>query len=134
MNDSIMYWNGVALEANRRSHTNGKMEQTGPTLSARALAIVHLAMHDAYVAIAKPAGLAPYLPSLPPAPVGAAAASAVAGAAHEALSALFPSLRKYFDEKLQEANPRDPGLQFGRAVGAALVEDRVGDPSAGDAG
>lgn len=45
--DAILYWNDVALEANRISHTNGKGEQTGPTLSSRALAIVHLAMYDA---------------------------------------------------------------------------------------
>jgi hypothetical protein len=46
--DPILYWNEVSLEANRVSHTNGKNEQTGPTLSSRALAIVHLAMYDAY--------------------------------------------------------------------------------------
>jgi hypothetical protein len=28
--DPILYWNAVALEANRVSHTNGKGEQTGP--------------------------------------------------------------------------------------------------------
>ncbi len=28
--DAILYWNDVALEANRVSHTNGKGEQTGP--------------------------------------------------------------------------------------------------------
>jgi len=33
---SILYWNEVALEANRVSHANGKGEQTGPPLSARA--------------------------------------------------------------------------------------------------
>ena len=43
-------WNEVTLEANRISHTNGRSEQTGPTLSSRALAIVHLAMYDAYAA------------------------------------------------------------------------------------
>ena len=42
--DPILYWNEVALEANRVSFTNGKKEQPGPTLSSRALAIVHLAM------------------------------------------------------------------------------------------
>src|SRR5215216_3352726 len=49
MDDPILYWNDVALEANRVSHTNGKGEQTGPALSSRALAIVHLAMYDAFV-------------------------------------------------------------------------------------
>jgi vanadium chloroperoxidase len=135
MTDSIMFWNGVALEANRVSHTNGQQEQTGPTLSARALAIVHLAMYDAYVAVARPAGLAPYLPGLPAVPAGASASAAVAGAAHETLSALFPSQRTFFDDKLQEAGaPDGPARQYGRLVGAALLEDRSGDPKAGDEG
>lgn len=48
MPDSILIWNAVVLEANRISHTeSSKMEQAGPPLSARALAIVHLAMYDA---------------------------------------------------------------------------------------
>ncbi|HSK01127.1 MAG TPA: hypothetical protein VK932_07795 [Kofleriaceae bacterium] len=135
MSDSILFWNDVALEANRVSHTNDAGEQTGPTLSARALAIVHLAMYDAYVAVAKPAGLAPYLPGLPAAPPGASAPAAVAGAAHETLQALFPSQRQYLHDKLVEAGrPGDPGQQFGRAIGRALLEDRVHDPDAGDAG
>jgi Vanadium chloroperoxidase N-terminal domain len=58
--DPIIYWNEVALEANRVSHTNGKNEQTGPTLSSRALGIVHLAMYDAF------AGISGNPPDLPP--------------------------------------------------------------------
>jgi hypothetical protein len=46
--DPSLLWNQVALEANRVSHTTGPNEQTGPTLSSRALAIVHLVMYDAY--------------------------------------------------------------------------------------
>jgi hypothetical protein len=74
--DAILYWNQVALEANRVSHTNGRMEQTGPTLSSRALAIVHLAMYDAYAAI-DPAAGGPYMPGLPDAPSGATVQAAV---------------------------------------------------------
>jgi len=67
--DQILYWNEVSLEANRVSHTNGKKEQTGPALSSRALAIVHLAMYDAFVGVSKK--LTPYLPGLPaPVPGG----------------------------------------------------------------
>ena len=41
--DPILYWNGVALEADRVSHTDLKDIGTlGPSLSTRALAIVHL--------------------------------------------------------------------------------------------
>jgi vanadium chloroperoxidase len=67
--DSILYWNEVALEANRESHTNGKGEQTGPTLSSRALAIVHLTMYDALAGVENnPAAFPPYLTgiTLPP--------------------------------------------------------------------
>jgi hypothetical protein len=45
-----MLWNSIALELNRRDHT-GKMNaknQRGPTASSRALAMVHIAMHDAF--------------------------------------------------------------------------------------
>lgn len=52
--DPILYWNEGSLEANRVSHTNGKNEQTGPTLSSRALAIVHLAIYDAFVGASQP--------------------------------------------------------------------------------
>lgn len=51
--DHILYWNSVALDANRRDFSNlpgtdkPNPEQGGPTLSSRALAIVHLAMYDA---------------------------------------------------------------------------------------
>ncbi len=49
--DPILYWNEVALEANRVDYTRAPdlPQQGGPTLSSRALAIVHLAMYDAFV-------------------------------------------------------------------------------------
>ncbi|WP_207458222.1 vanadium-dependent haloperoxidase [Azospirillum sp. SYSU D00513] len=59
----IFYWNHVALEMNRVTHSlNGP--QTGPTMSSRALGLLHLAIHDAYFAIDK--GYKPYLPGLEP--------------------------------------------------------------------
>src|SRR5215211_9164759 len=95
--DPILYWNQVALEANRVSHTNGKGEQTGPTLSSRALAIVHLAMYDAYAGVVNdPANLPLYL-TLSAAPPGASPDAAVAAAAHATLSKLFPSQKAFFD-------------------------------------
>jgi vanadium chloroperoxidase len=50
--DQILYWNEVALDANRDVVT--KLDDIrddmalGPANSARALGIIHLAMHDAY--------------------------------------------------------------------------------------
>ncbi|KAF2188526.1 acid phosphatase/Vanadium-dependent haloperoxidase [Zopfia rhizophila CBS 207.26] len=46
----ILYWNQAGLELNRLTHSvNGP--QTGPPISARALGMLQLAVHDAYFAI-----------------------------------------------------------------------------------
>lgn len=140
--EPIFYWNDVALEANKISHTNGKQEQTGPTLSARALAIVHLAMYDAFAGIDRLGGASPdnaeYLPGLPIPPAGSSADAAVAAAAHATLSSLFPSQKAFFDAKHLAAGLTDPGLQdghlFGLAVAQRMLAERKDDPSASDSG
>jgi membrane-associated phospholipid phosphatase len=137
--DAILYWNEVALEANRESHSNDRGEQTGPTLSSRALAIVHLAIYDAYAgAVGNPADLPPYLINLTPAGAGASPEAAVAAAAHATLSALFPSQKAFFDDKLAQATLLPPGLNegldFGRQVAQKILADRGNDPNASDIG
>ncbi len=140
--DPILYWNNVALEANKVSHTNGNGEQTGPTLSSRALAIVHLAMYDAYAAVQgnpfSPVNLSPYLPGLPTPSSGASADAAVAAAAYATLSSLFPSQKLFFDQKLAEADIQGPGINEGRAFGLLvaqkMIEKRQDDPGASDVG
>jgi len=141
MIDPILYWNDVALEANKVSHTDGKGEQTGPPRSARALAIVHLAMYDAFAgAKGNPADLPRYLPTLAAAPVDASPDAAVAAAAHATLSALFPSQRAFFDAKHAQAGlsgtvaALDGGNTFGLEVAQAILADRKNDPDASDAG
>lgn len=131
--DSILLWNEVALEANRVSHTNGKNEQTGPTLSSRALAIVHLAMYDAYSGVINDAANLPRYISAPPSPGGGASPdAAVAAAAHTTLFNLFPSQRPFFDSILEGAgDASDPGHGFGTSVAQEIIADRAGDPSAG---
>ena len=140
--DPILYWNEVSLEANRVSHTDGKDVGTlGPTLSSRALAIVHLAMYDAYAGVSNdPTNLPPYLDlsSLPPPAPGASADAAVAAAAHATLSKLFPSQKPFFDLKHLQAGLGGSGLneghQFGLLVAQKLLEDRKDDPNASDDG
>ncbi|MDQ3376742.1 MAG: phosphatase PAP2 family protein [Actinomycetota bacterium] len=133
--DPILYWNDVALEANRVSHTNGEEEQTGPTLSSRALAIVHLAMYDAFVG-ASQAALAHYLTPKPTS--GSSVAAAVAAAAHATLSSLFPSQRSFFDSKHAQAGLSGAGLRkghkFGLVVARNILADRKDDPNASDGG
>lgn len=135
MNDIILFWNAVALEANRVSHTNRKMEQTGPTLSSRALAIVHIAMHDAFMTTTPAAGYAPYLPALPPVPPGTTTRAAVSAAAHATLWALYPSQRTLFDSSLAEAGDvLNPGHEYGLGIARAILTLRANDPGAKDDG
>ena len=133
MTDPILLWNEVALEANRMSHTNGQGEQAGPPLSARALAIIHLAMYDAFAGVAKdPKELPSYLSGLPDPGAGSTAEAAIAAAAHGTLSALFPSQRPVFDFVLSVAGaPGSAGHEFGAAVAKALLADRATDPGVG---
>jgi hypothetical protein len=129
-NDSILIWNDVALEANRVSHTDGSKEQNGPPLSARALAIVHLAMYDAYTgAVNDPAAFPPYLTPASPAPAGASIPAAVAGAAFTTLGALYPSQLDFFKGRLQAfGDESNPGHGFGQKIGRAILKDRRYDP------
>lgn len=136
MQDPILLWNEIALEANRNSHTNGQGEQLGPTLSSRALAIVHLAMYDAYAGAVNDKKKLPRYIDCPSPKSGVSAELAVSAAAHKTLSALYPSQTPFFDAVL--AKPDDEKLdeysreayKFGFSVAASILEDRKNDPGA----
>jgi vanadium chloroperoxidase len=144
--DPILYWNNVALEANRIDFSNlpgtstQSAEQGGPTLSSRALAIVHLAMYDAHAGVVNSPALPRYLPGLPPASVSTttAAAAAVASAAHACLSALYPRQKAAFNAAYVAAGLSGAdtaiGHEYGNMVAKALLADRKDDPGAGDGG
>jgi hypothetical protein len=136
MQDPILFWNEISLEANRKSHTNIQGEQLGPTLSSRALAIVHLAMYDAYAGVVNDKKELPrYIECFSPAP-GTSAELAVSAAAHRALSALYPSQAPYFDDVLAKLNEdkldenAEAAYEFGNAVADNILEDRMNDPGA----
>lgn len=146
--DPILFWNEVTLEANRVSFTNSVNEQPGPTLSSRAMAIVHLAMYDAFAGVhgfpASPVALPKYNTALTAptleagADVDANAAVAVAAAAHATLSKLYPSQKAFFIAKHIEANLSNiktkNGQDFGKLVAREILKDRKDDPNAGDDG
>jgi hypothetical protein len=139
--DPILYWNEVALEANRISHTAEEGEQRGPTLSSRALAIVHLAMHDAFYGVSPSAAHGLYLPGQPYPSAGTNPDAAVATAACTALAALYPSQRHAFERAMTKADVPSGGApesaEYGRAVGKAIVDKlavKAGEPGASDAG
>lgn len=148
--DPILFWNEVALEVHRRDFAFDKdasdneisPQQGGPTRTARALAIVHVAMYDAWNG-AKATGKH-YLPiaALPTAPTGTSAAvlaaAAVAGAAASSLKALFNRQSAYIDQRMAgfvaSALPAgaiaadiSSGEQYGRAVAYAILDARKND-------
>lgn len=134
MSDPILLWNEVALEANRVSHTNGQGEQAGPPLSARALAIVHLAMYDAYAGIINDSTNLPRYINNPPSLGSGSPDVAVAAAAYRTLSTLFPSQTPFFESILAGAgnpDPNDPTHKFGLLVADEILKDRKDDPGAG---
>jgi vanadium chloroperoxidase len=146
--DHILYWNNVALEANKRDFSNvpgtdkPSPEQGGPTLSSRALAIVHLAMYDAHAgAVNNPATLPRYLtvPTTASRPVGTTSPeAAVAAAAHACLTKLYPRQKAHFDAAHAAARLAGSGIPeghaFGLAVAQAILDDRKDDPSDSDNG
>ena len=149
--DPILYWNAVALEVLRRDFTElrpgppldpapkVRPEQGGPTLSSRAMGIVHLAIYDAFAGITKtPAVLPPYLLGLPVPPAGAGLEAAVAAAAYDTLLKLYAAQKPFLDAQLAAAPipaaGKAQGTNFGKAVALALMNDRAADPGASDAG
>ena len=138
--DAIRSWNEIASNAAGLDHTPvaaGEArvfgEQLGPCRSARALAIVHVAMFEAvnavlggyqsYTDVRRPAG---------PVSLGIAASQA----AHDTLSALYPSQAASFDAALAEdlGRCRDRaekanGISLGQGAAAAILLLRAADGS-----
>jgi len=138
--DAIRRWNEIAINASGLDHTpvppgdpRVPGEQLGPTRSSRAMAIVHIAMFDSVNAIV--GGYQSYT-GVGSAPRGTAMDAAVAQAAHDTLTALFPSQAATFDALLDEdlAKVEDPrgsanGVELGQRVAAAILALRVADGS-----
>jgi acyl-CoA-binding protein len=161
--DPILFWNDVAVEVHRRDYAfdsdpaTGKEigpQQGGPTRTSRALAIVHIAMYDAWNG-AKATGNN-YLgqggrPVLPTAPAGTpltpaaradvAAGVAVSGAAVTTLKALFSNQLAYIEAQMLKFCSTLSGLNvtpaeissyedYGRRVAEVLLALRSNDGSA----
>lgn len=152
----ILYWNNVALDLNRLTHSIGG-PQGGPTLSSRVLAILHLAIHDAYFAIKPSPNFGTYLDPnapeespyrLPPVLGATDYHNAVAGAAVTVLRQQYatPSPNIAFNttdqlsQFIRNATRGFPGLdalssgyRFGIDVGNAmlnLLAIKPGEPGA----
>lgn len=125
--DLVLKWNDVALQAIRA-------QNTPPPVAARNLAILHLAIYDAVMAIERTHY--PYLVDVT-APPGTSREAAVCAAAHRTLVTLFPCERETFDLILARcrldipAGPgRDEGESLGMYVAERMLEARRNDGSA----
>ena len=137
----IRHWNEIAVNASGLDHTPVPAgdprifgEQLGPARASRAMAIVHIAMFEAVNAIVpRYRSYIGIIPALP----GTSMNAAVAQAAHDTLSALFPSQRAAFDQQLAADLGSIPdsafkrwGISLGRRAAAATLARRANDGSA----
>jgi hypothetical protein len=142
--DTFRYWNQVAIDASGIDHTPvapGESrifgEQLGPGRSARAMAIVHIAIFDAVNAIT--GGYRSYTGmrrEWRPASIDAA----IATAAHDTLVRMFPSQRARFDALYAADVARIPpsleqrknlGVAIGNRAATRILGLRANDGSAG---
>lgn len=129
----ILFWNNVLLECSRRDFTRGypNSQQPGPIRTSRAMAIVHLAMHDA-VAFKNGLPAAAYLnkkgiPHTVSAPPSGSVDEIVAGAAVTTLKAMYPRYAAFIDDNYDGGN--NARFNYGEEIANALLAARVNDGS-----
>lgn len=136
----VHHWTHVCIDASGLDHTPVKPgenrvfgEQFGPTRASRAVAIVHIAIFDAVNAIA--GGYQSYT-GIPPAPAGTSMEAAIAQAAHDTLTALFPSQSASFDQQLAndlatvaDGKAKTDGIELGQTAARAILMARANDGS-----
>ena len=137
---AIHRWNRIAVDASGIDHSpvgNGESrvfgEQLGPARSARAMAIVHIAMFDAVNAIThRYRSYAGHFFAAPDTSMDAA----IAQAAHDTLVAVFPSQKPRFHTLLEDdlraihdARSRARGIDLGKQAAAAILGRRSNDGS-----
>ena len=134
----VRRWNEIALNANALDHTpvtpgeNREFaEQLGPNRTARAFAIIHIAVFDAVNAIT---GRHKSYTGLSPASTDTSMEAAVAQAAHDTLVALYPSQRVSFDAQLAEdlnrirdGSEKRNGIDVGQRAANEILALRASD-------
>ncbi len=124
--DMVLQWNQYALAALQHDYNSAgsPVDEPGPTLSSRTLAIVQAAVYDAAVAI-DPI-YTPYLFSTTALP-GTSLDAAVAQAAHDTLVALFPHQAATFNAELtiSLAGLHTVPAELGEALGAGIATEML---------
>ena len=138
--DLVRRWNEIAIDASGLDHTpvapdEARVfgEQFGPTRSSRAMAIVHIAIFDAVIAI--DGGYRSYT-GISRSPKEASVNAAIAQAAHDTLSVLFSSQAPSFDAALDadlklvsNGRAKNNGIDTGHRAAAAILGLRENDGS-----
>ncbi len=140
--EQILRWNQIAIDASGLDHkqpgpgeTHVFGQQLGPGRSARAMAIVHIAIFDAVNAIT--GGYQSYT-RLVRVSKDTSMEAAIAQAAHDTLVAMFPSQSASFDAFLaedlgavpsQKRRDQERGVQLGKRAAAAILALREDDGS-----
>lgn len=138
--DMVLRWNEVLMNAQVVDHTPGAgvpgaglKRNGGPTMAARAMAIVQVAVYDAVNAIDGTHAPVSYDT---PAPEDASIEAAIIVAAHDALVAMYPEQTASFDEAMThdlalipDGQPKTEGIAVGQAAAAACVLSRLHDGS-----
>lgn len=129
--DPVLYWNSILLEVSRRDFTRGynNAQQPGPIRTSRAMAIVHIAIHDAVAFKNKPTaaylnkkGFAHGITAVP-----GNVEDVIAGAATETLKALYPKFTSFIDDSLEKVQTAP--FNAGKKIGQAVLKERIGDQS-----
>ncbi|HZB24525.1 MAG TPA: vanadium-dependent haloperoxidase [Vicinamibacterales bacterium] len=123
--DPVLEWNDVARQLS-------VVPALAPVQQIRAMAIVHVAVHDAVAAVT---GVYEQHRSTSAAPPGASAEAAAIGAAYGALKGLFGDsafLAAAYTGSLaaHAISPADPGLAFGGSVAEGILALRQHDGAA----
>ena len=138
--DAVRRWNEISIDASGLDHTPVASsetrifgEQLGPARSSRAMAIVHIAIFDAVIAIT--GGYRSYT-GIAPAGKDTSMNAAIAQAAHDTLTELFPSQAPDFSAALREdlksipdGRAKNNGIDLGRRAAAAILALRQNDGS-----
>lgn len=142
--DRYLLWNEIALDTTAIDHTPADKaqgedprrfgQQLGPHRSSYAMAIVHIAMFDAFAAIT---GKYATYTDLPRARGHVSANRAVAQAAHDTLVALYPyqaeRIEALFEEDISKIEGTkeaiEAGAELGRKAAQAILAKRENDGS-----
>ena len=137
----VRHWNQIAIDASGLDHTPvapGESrvfgEQVGPGRSARAMAIVHIAVFDAIIAVR--GGYESYT-GLPRVRAKTSLKAAISQAAHDTLAALFPSQAATFASyladdlaRIRDGGPKTRGIDLGKRAASAILALRADDGAA----